>query len=182
MDYGPSRSEKKRQAKEIEELSHELAELPPSELAKLPCDEFLRREIGASRTMQGGARKRQIKYVAGELRRLDPAPFLDFLASRRGSQLKNRLEEKELERIRLNIQAAAISEYQERQDPEEHFQMDREAAPLLQAAASLPGFDLQAAARAAENFAVTRKPAHSRELLRIIRAAAERRKFTPKDK
>lgn len=182
MDYAPSRSEKKRQAKDIEELSRELVELPPADLAKLPCDDFLRQEIGACRAMQGGARKRQIKYIARELRQLDVAPLLDFLAARRGSHLKGQLEEKEVERLRLNILDAAITQYQDRLDPDGHFYMDKEAAPLQQAAALLPGFDLAAAAKAAENFAATRKPAHSRELLRIIRAGAERKKFTAENR
>jgi ribosome-associated protein len=182
MDYAPSRSEKKRQAKDIEELGRELVELPPADLIKLPCDDFLRQEIESCRTMQGGARKRQIKYIARELRQLDPAPLLDFLAARRGSKLKSQLEEKELEQLRLNILDAAITEYQERMEPDEHFYMDKEAFPLLQAASLLPGFDLDGAARAAENFAATRKPAHSKELLRLIRAAAERRKFAPEEK
>lgn len=182
MEYAPSRSEKKRQAKDIEELSRELVELPPADLAKLPCEEFLRQEIAACRAMQGGARKRQIKYIARELRQLDPAPLLDFLAARRGSHLKGQLEEKEVERLRLNILDAAITQYQERLDPDGHFYMDKEVAPLQQAAALLLGFDLATAAKAAENFAATRKPAHSRELLRIIRAAAERKKFTGESK
>lgn len=182
MEYAPSRTEKKRQAKDIEELGRELVELPPADLAKLPCDEFLRQEIVACRDMQGGARKRQIKYIARELRQLDSAPLLDFLAARRGSHLKDQLEEKELERIRLNILDAAITEYQDRPDPDCHFYMDKTAFPLLQAATLLPGFDLPAATRAAENFAATRKPAHSRELLKIIRAAAERRKFSAEGK
>ena len=177
MEYALSRSEKKRQAKDIEELGRELVELPPADLAKLPCDDFLRQEISACRDMQGGARKRQIKYIARELRQLDPAPLLDFLSARRGSHLKGQLEEKELERLRLNILDSAITEYQDRHDPDGHFYMDKEAFPLLQAAALLPGFDLTGATRAAENFAATRKPAHSRELLKIIRAAAERKKF-----
>jgi len=182
MDYSPSRSEKKRQARDIEELGRELVELPTPELAKLPCDEFLRQEIAACRDMQGGARKRQIKYIARELRQLNPAPLLDFLATRRGSRLKGQLEEKELERIRLSILDAAISEYQERLDPDGHFYMNQEAFSLRQAATLLPGFDVAAAARAAENFAATRKPTHSRELLRMIHAAAERRKFAREDK
>jgi hypothetical protein len=36
---------------------------------------------------------------------------------------------------------------------------------------------LEAAARAAEDFAATRKPNHSRQLLKIIRGAAERQRF-----
>jgi ribosome-associated protein len=97
MESTLSRSEKKRQAKDVEKLSHELAELPPADLAKLPCDDFLRREIGASHNLKGGAKKRQIKYVARELRQLELGEILTFLEERQGSRLKSRGEDKELE-------------------------------------------------------------------------------------
>jgi len=182
MDYAPSRTEKKRQAKDIEKLSQELVELPPADIAKLPCEEFLRQEVIACRDLQGGARKRQVKHIAKELRQIDVAPMLDFLESRRGSHLKGDLEEKELERFRLYILDAAIIEFQDREDRESHFHMDPEAAPLLQAKRAFPDFDLAAAVRAAEDFAATRRPVHSRQLLRLLHAAAERRKFSPEKK
>jgi ribosome-associated protein len=177
MESTLSRSEKKRQAKDVEKLSHELAELPPADLAKLPCDDFLRREIAASHNLKGGAKKRQIKYVARELRQLELAEMLTFLEERQGSRLKSQGEEKELERLRNEILEAAIREFQERLDPDERFRMDRQAAPLQECANRLPGFELEAAARAAEDFAATRKPNHSRQLLKIIRGAAERQRF-----
>ena len=158
MNYAPSRSEKKRQAKDIEKLSQELVELPPADIAKLPCEEFLRQEIIACRDFQGGARKRQIKYLAKELRQLDVEPMLAFLESRRGSHLKSQMAEKELERLHLNILDAAICEYQDRLDRESHFHMNIETAPLRQAVESFPELDLAAAARAAEDFAATRRP------------------------
>ncbi|NTV12965.1 MAG: DUF615 domain-containing protein [Desulfobulbaceae bacterium] len=182
MDYAPSRSEKKRQAKDIEKLSQELVELPPADIAKLPCEEFLRQEIIACRDFQGGARKRQIKYVAKELRQVDVTPMLAFLESRRGSHLKGQLAEKELERHRLNILDAAICEYQDRLDHAVHFHMDPESSPLLQAKQAFPDFDIAAATRAAEDFAATRRPVHSRQLLRLLHAAAERRKFSSEEK
>jgi len=179
MDYAPSRSEKKRQAKDIEKIAFELAELSPAVLAKLPGDDFLRQDIAACRNLTGGARKRQIKHLAKELRSLELDEVLAFLESRKGSLLKGQMEEKELDRLRLNIQEAAISEYQDRISWEGHFYMDKEATPLLQAAKLFPSLDITACAQAAENFAATRNPVHSRELLRIIRAAAERQKFSP---
>ncbi len=177
MESNLSRSEKKRQAKDVEKLSHELAELPPADLAKLPCDEFIRQEIAASHNLKGGAKKRQIKYVARELRQLELLEILTFLEERQGSRLKSQGEDKELERLRNEILEAAIQEFQDRLDPDERFRMDRQASPLLDCALRFPGFELEAAARAAEDFAATRKPSHSRQLLRLIRGAAERRKF-----
>ncbi len=107
MDYRVSRTEKKRQAKEIETLSKELAELSPAELLKLPCDDFLREELKAVRKLKAGSRKRQIKYIAKELRQQPVDKFLDFLEERRGSRLKLTIEHKELERLKYDIIAAA---------------------------------------------------------------------------
>ena len=105
------------------------------------------------------------------------ALFLTFLEERQGSRLKSQGESKDLERLRNEILEAAIREYQERPDPDERFRMDRQAAPLQDCARRFPGFELEEAARAAEDFAATRKPGHSRQLLKLLRGAAERLKF-----
>jgi ribosome-associated protein len=108
---------------------------------------------------------------------LELTGILTFLEERKGSRLKGQVADKELERLRNSIMEAAISEFQERLDPDARFHMDRAAPALLDCAARLPGFELEAAARAAEDFAATRKPTHSRQLLRLLRAATERQKF-----
>lgn len=180
MDYTVSRTEKKRQAKEIETLSMELAELPPADLAKLPCDDFLRAEIKAIRKLQGSSRKRQIKYIARELRQQPLDEMLKFLEERRGSRLKTNIAHKELERLRNDIIAAAIDEFNDRHDYDSYFVMNRDATPLRKAIAMFPALNLEELAKAAENFAVTRKIALSRELLRTLKAAAEKQKFAAK--
>ena len=129
MDYTISRTEKKRRAKEIESLSKELVDLPPADLAKLPCDDFLKDEIKAVSKLKAGSRKRQIKYIAKELRQLPVDEILQFLAERRGSKLKLNIEHKELERLKNDIIAAALEEYNDRQDYDSYFVMDRDAAP-----------------------------------------------------
>jgi len=182
MDHTVSRTEKKRQAKEIETLSMELAELPPSDLAKLPCDDFLREEIRAVAGLKGGSRKRQIKYIAKELRQQSVDEILDFLEERRGSRLKNKIEHKELERLRNDIIGAAIEEYNEREDLDGYFSMSRDNHVLLRILEIFPSLNLEDLARAAENFAVTRKPGQSREIFRTLKAAAEKRKFSTGDR
>jgi ribosome-associated protein len=180
MDYTVSRTEKKRQAKEIESLSMELAELPPADLAKLPCDDFIRAEIKAVAKLKGGSRKRQIKYIAKELRRQPVEEILQFLEERRGSRLKLAIAHKELERLKNDIIAAAVDEYNDRQDHDSYFIMSRDAAPLRKAVALFPALKIEELAKAAENFAVTRKPALSREIFRALKAAAEKQKFSAK--
>lgn len=181
MDYTVSRTEKKRQAKEIESLSMELAELPPADLAKLPCDDFLRNEIKAVRKLQGSSRKRQIKYIAKELRQLPTEAILQFLEERRGSRLKTTIALKELERLRNDMISAAVDEYNDLQDHESYFIMDHNAPPFRKAAEMFPSLNVEELAKAAENFAATRKPALSREILRALKAAAEKQKFAARD-
>ena len=176
-EYRISRTEQKRRAKEIESLSHELAGLPPADLAKLPCDDFLREEIRMTGKLKSGSRKRQIKYIAKELRQQPINEILAFLEERRGSRLRNKIADKELERLRNDIIAAAIDQYNDRQE-EGFFTMDRQAAPLLQTIGMFPDLDIETVAKAADHFAVNRKVSHSREIFRLLSAAAERLKFT----
>lgn len=178
MDYTVSRTEKKRQAKEIETLSKELAELPRADLLKLPCDDFLREEIRAAGKLKAGSRKRQIKYIAKELRKQPVDELLDFLAERRGSRLKTSIENKELERLKNDIIAAAIDEYNDRENFEDYFFMDRTAPPLLKAIEMFPTLDIEDLAKPAENFAATRKVSQSREIFRALKAAADKLKFS----
>lgn len=178
MDYTVSRTEKKRQAKEIETLSKELVELPPADLAKLPCDDFLREEIKAANKLKAGSRKRQIKYIAKELRQQPIDELLDFLAERRGSHLKTKIEHKELERLKNDIIAAAIDEYNDREDYEGYFFMDRKTPALKKAVEMFPSLNIEDLAKPAENFAATRKVGQSREIFRALKAASEKQKFS----
>ena len=96
MDYYLSRSEKKRRAKNIEKLAFELVALSPTDIKKLPCEDFIKDEILETRGLKAGARKRQLKYLTKNLRHLDPEPLLDFMAQQKGSQLKQTKEFQEL--------------------------------------------------------------------------------------
>ena len=66
---GRGRSEKKREAKAIEELAQRLTEITASALGKLPKSPELSKEIELARNTKGNSsRKRQIKHLAGMLR------------------------------------------------------------------------------------------------------------------
>lgn len=72
VQQGRGRSAQKRHAKTIESLAKALADLPETELSKLPQEPELAREIELARTTRGhSSRKRQIKHLAGFLRRHD---------------------------------------------------------------------------------------------------------------
>jgi ribosome-associated protein len=67
---GRGRSAKKRDAKAIELLAQKLAEISETEAAKLPQETDLAKEIELARNTKGhSSRKRQIKHLAGFLRK-----------------------------------------------------------------------------------------------------------------
>jgi ribosome-associated protein len=100
---GPSRSAKKRAAHQIEELAFELAEMAEAEWRKLPASPELREEILQARETRGhGARKRQIKHLAGVLRRdeEETAALRDFLDGHHALQLAEKKTFHTLEELR----------------------------------------------------------------------------------
>jgi len=71
---GRGRSAAKRAAKAVEETARQLAELPETQLGKLPLGADLRCELDLVRGAKGhSAAKRQLKHLAGLLRRDEEA-------------------------------------------------------------------------------------------------------------
>lgn len=183
MNHQTSRSEKKRQAKNIEMLSRELVALPEAELKKAPCDDFLKDEIRLTRKLKGGSLKRQIKYIARELRQNDPQDLLDFLEEIKGSKLRRKSDFHTIERLRDDIINDAIAladqlaEHSgERQIPDDKT-FRRHSAALQKALETYPGLDVQMLVTATLRYLANRKPAHSREIFRQLMAAHEQQKF-----
>ena len=112
-----------------------------------------------------------------QLRQLPVDDLLAFLEARKGSRLKHNIEHQGLERLRNDIIAAAIDEYNDLDDHEGYFSMDRNAPPLQQAAEMFPELNIETIAAAADNFAVNRKASQSREIFRALKAAAEKSKY-----
>ena len=179
QQYIISRSEQKRRARNLEKLAHELCALADSDIRQLPCDDILKQEISDARELKGGARKRQLKYIAKILRQMNADPLFEYLANRKGSRLKEKKEFKLLERMRDDILNDAIFAFQqaEETDDEEGPRPTWSSSALSEALASLPGLDEQELRSLAERYARTRKPAHSRELFRILKASQERLHF-----
>lgn len=69
---GPSRSEQRRAALDVLALGEKLAALTPTQLAKLPVPEALLPHIADTRRITShGARKRQVAFLAKQMRRED---------------------------------------------------------------------------------------------------------------
>ena len=177
MDHTISRSEKKRRAKNIENLAGELVALSPADIAKLACDDFLKADIRDAGSMKAGARKRQIKYITKQLRNSDFEPLLDFLVEKKGSKLKETRDFHELERLRDDIISEAIVACREAEHLGRPFDSSWHSELIVQAAEHYERLDADAIKIAAIKFAKIRKPAYSREIFRILKAAQEQQRF-----
>lgn len=169
-----SRSEKKRQAKQVEELAYELAALPAAEVRRLPCEPFIQEEILAAVGLKGGAHKRQVKYLAKELREQETAPLLAFLAERQGSQLKEKQEFHELEQLREAIITDVLVAHDEARAEERPLDEAWPSPALDKALAMLPELDVATVRTAASRYARNRKSAYSKEIFRALKTAQER--------
>ena len=180
IDTTISRSEKKRQAKNIEKLAKELAALSPSEISRLPVDDSLKEEISAVGSLKSGAYKRQLKYIAKELRNSDPEPLLIHLAEIKGSRLKEKREMHTLEKLRDAILTDAIASLDEARQGGYRLDASWQSGTVETAARELPDIDAPAIIQAAIGYAATRKPAYSREIFRILKAAQQRKEMREK--
>lgn len=81
-DIRPSRSQLKRDAQALQDLAEALIGLPRDRLARLTMPESLREAVDATAAItQHGARRRQLRYLAGLLRRVeDVEPFRQAVA------------------------------------------------------------------------------------------------------
>lgn len=127
-DYGPSRTQQRREALAILNLASQLIELPPSKLAKLALPDDVRREIDITRRITShGAKKRQLAFLAKVMRRYDDEDFAAVRAELGENREKQRQETAamhRLEAMRERLVAedeAALSEL-----IAEHPQVDRQ--------------------------------------------------------
>ncbi|MGO4703883.1 ribosome biogenesis factor YjgA [Dyella sp. 2RAB6] len=75
-DYGPTRTQQRRDALAVLELAQQLLDLPPSRLAKLDLPEDVLREIEYTRKITSHiARKRQMGFLAKVMRKHDAEVF-----------------------------------------------------------------------------------------------------------
>lgn len=99
-DYGPSRTQQRREALAVLTLAGQLVELAPSRLAKLSLPEDVRREIDITRRMSAhGARKRQLAFLAKVMRRHDDEDFAAVKAELGENREKQRQDTAAMHRL-----------------------------------------------------------------------------------
>jgi ribosome-associated protein len=155
----PSRSAKKRAAKTVEETARKLVELSDAAVRKLPVDDELLGEIRQARATHGfAARQRQLKYLAGVLRRRDDDLLLlrDFLEGVDQSHQQEQLFFHSLEELRDRLCT-----------PEDFPQALQEVMDKF------PGLDQGALTRLAHQAHATGGRQFSREIFRFLRQAAK---------
>jgi len=188
MDSLLSRTEKKRRAEGLARLVGELSALAPAEIGQLPCDEEVRRELVVAGQLRGGARQRQLKYVTKLLRQKPAEELYDFMVRKKGSRLKERRQFQELEHLRQTLitETLQISEkmMSDNDSAAGRFPGDflAESKVLRTIVRQLPGVDQEQVKQAAMQFARTRNRKFSREIFRLLKAAADKNKFsTPQE-
>jgi ribosome-associated protein len=112
MTENISRSAQKRRFKDEESVAEELALLTDKDLKLLPASQMVKDEIIRCRNVKGGARKRQVKYLAKVMREDPVEEILSFLADRKGSSVKENKMLREVERLRDVIINEAIEQQQ----------------------------------------------------------------------
>lgn len=155
----PSRSARKRDAKAVEALAGELAELTVADLARLPVSPEILKEIRLARGVSGhGARKRQVKYLAGVLRRRpeELADLQAFLAGVHEARYRERESFHCLEVLRDRLCAPGTFD-----------------AALREAQETFPGVDAEALTRLARACHAAGDRRAYREIFRRLRAAQE---------
>ena len=99
-DYGPSRTQQRREALAVLTLAAQLIELQPSRLAKLELPEDVRHEIDITRrTPSHGAKKRQLAFLAKVMRRYGDNDFAAVRAELGENREKQRQENAAMHRL-----------------------------------------------------------------------------------
>jgi len=177
MEHDISRSEQKRQSKTLEDLATELVALPLSDLKRIPSDELIKEDILSAAKMAGGAKKRQIKYIAKCLRQIDCESLFSFLDEKKGSKLKQNKIFHELEQLRDDIISEAFAALRETEARHDRLDSRWISESINRAAYHVPGIDQDAIKNAAIQFVRSRKPSFSREIFRLLKSAREQRRY-----
>lgn len=155
-DEGPSRSQLKRDAQASFELARELVELPPHALERITLPDEIRTLIVDSRRItQQIARKRQLQFLAKQMRKLD----CDFEHIRQSLQPDKEAHRRETARLhRLETWRDRLLE------------SDSALTRLLESHHDVDRQHLRQLIRSAQRERLENRPLHSfREIFQILR-------------
>ncbi len=172
-----SKSELKRQHKQVEAAAKEITALNDAELNQLQLDSEIVEAARLCRTLKGGALKRQVKYVAKLLKQGEVDLLLAQLASMKGSRLAENKAHHQAERLRDAIINEALDFRDGCLQEGLTMEMDWPSQTLEQVVEEFVDIDELELRRSAYQYAQTRNRVHSREIFRVLRAAAEKQRY-----
>lgn len=155
----PSRTAKKRAAKAVEELAATLLNMADADYRRLPLSGEIARELAQGRTIKAhGARKRQLKHLAGLLRRDEESREAaeSFVAELDQSRRQNTADFHHLETLRDGLCDPA-----------------RSAEALAEIEQTMPEVDAGKIRRLAESVQHSADKRAFREIFRLLRDAQE---------
>jgi ribosome-associated protein len=160
---GPSRSQLRREALDVLKLAQTLAGLSEAQLSHVPLAEDLLDEVRRARAVtQQIARKRQIQYLAKQLRKLDDDELEPIRAKLDNDRQQSRLE-------------AATLHHAEQWRERLIAEGDEALTELLAAHPDADRQHLRQLARQAKTEREQNRPPHAqRELFRILRLVLEK--------
>jgi ribosome-associated protein len=174
-----SKSAQKRRFKDDEAAAAELAMLSDKDLKKLTIDQAVKDEIIRCRTQKGGALKRQIKYLAKVMRDNSIDEIFDFLASRKGSKLKENKLHREVERLRDVIINEAIDDQQSCLQAGMVWEPNWQGEEIDSFVQHYP-VDEGDLRKTVFQYVKTRLHNHNREVFRIVKAAVDKEEMLRK--
>ena len=173
-----SKSELKRQHKQIEAAAKEVALLSDSEVSRLGLGAGIVAEVKLCKGLKGSALKRQLKYVAKLLKREQVDEVLRKLALHKGSRLEEGKLNRQAERLRDTIINEALEFRDHCLQLGVALEMDWPSETIEAAVKLYPEIEELELRRSAYQYVKTRNKVHSRELFRILRAAADKSRFS----
>lgn len=174
-----SKSEIKRQHKQVEMAARELLALNKAELGRLNLADEIIEAIQLTRSLKGGALKRQTKYIAKLLKEEPIGEILEQLKRTKGSKLQENKFHHLAEYYRDEIINEALDAREQCLMQGVEFEMDWSSGAIDAVVAEFPDIDEIDVRRSAYQYVKNRNKVHYRELFRAMRAAVERKKFAP---
>ena len=171
-----SKSARKRKFKQEEKGAEELALLSDKDLKTFPGSKDVKDVIISCRGLKGGARKRQIKYLAKMMRLEAVDEIFNYLVEKKGSQLKSNIIHKEAERLRDVIINEAIDDQHNCLQHGIPWEPNWPGEELDAVVQRYP-FDEGDLRKSVYQYVRTRIHGHYREVFRILKAAVEKEEF-----
>ncbi len=173
-----SRTEQKRRIKEIEKLVVSLVSLSSQVIDKLPCSEEQKEMIKDAKSLKGGSKKRQLKFITKVMKNDNLETLYTFISDRKGNELVENKQLHEVEYLRdtlLNEALAYKKMCAEHGSAKEwgEFWESKSARAICK---ELPEADSSSLLRLSYLFAQTRNPRHSREIFRYLFSLKEQQR------